>query len=413
MLDYIFTFIIAVPAAVMWIVVNSIGAAGAVFLVISVLMLPLPAMGVSMLIAWILSAVFSRLRGSNILKLVIYLLFFGAYFYAVSNLNSYITALISRGAEIAEAFRRSVFPLYHLGLSVTTGDAVSFFIYLVCALAPFVIMTSILSTRFLKIATTNRGARKVAYRQKRLKASGARMAFVKKELRLFFSIPVYILNGGLGGIFSAALSVILVVRRDLVFQMFQMAPEALPFGAPTVAALMLCLFSALSLVSGASVSIEGNTLWIARSLPISTYDVLLAKVISHSVVCGVPTLFGAIVCAAAFRPGVIGLLGLIITPLAIVVAMGFTGVAVNLRFPRLDWINPVQPVKQGASILISMLVGGVLIIVPGMLYAFLIYRIMDVDFMIFLTGVVYIGVSVLLAMSLKDKGARLYEALGG
>jgi len=412
-LDYIFTLIVAAPAAVMWIAANSIGAAGAVFLVLAVIMLPLPAMGVSILIAWILSAVFSRLRGSNILKLLVYLLFFAAYFYVVSNLNEYIRTLISRGAEIAEAFRRGAFPLYHLGLAVTEGDAVSFFIFAVCALAPFVIMTALLSSRFLKIATTNRGARKVAYRQKRLKASGARTAFVKKELRLFFSIPAYILNGGLGALFSIVVAVLLVVRRDIVFQMFQTSPDALPFGAPTVAALMLCLFSALSLVSAASVSIEGNTLWIARSLPVSTYDILLAKVASHSLVCGVPTLIGAIICAVAFGPGIIGLLALIITPLALVVTMGFAGVVINLRHPRLDWVNPVQPVKQGAAVLISMLAGAALILVPGMLYVFLLHRIMDVDFMIFLTGVVYIGISILLAMHLKDKGARLYEGLGG
>jgi ABC-2 type transport system permease protein len=176
---------------------------------------------------------------------------------------------------------------------------------------------------------------------------------------------------------------------------------------------MLCLFSALSLVSAASVSIEGNTLWIARSLPVSTYDILLAKVASHSLACGVPTLIGAIICAVALGPDLIGLLALFITPIALVVTMGFAGVAINLRFPRLDWVNPVQPVKQGASILIAMLAGAALIIAPGMLYVFLLNRIMDVGFMIFLTGVVYIGISILLAMSLKDKGARLFEELGG
>ena len=60
-----------------------------------------------------------------------------------------------------------------------------------------------------------------------------------------------------------------------------------------------------------------------------------------------------------------------------------------------------------------MLAGAALIIAPGMLYVFLLNRIMDVGFMIFLTGVVYIGISILLAMSLKDKGARLFEELGG
>ncbi|HHT17924.1 MAG TPA: hypothetical protein GXZ77_09505 [Papillibacter sp.] len=412
-LDYIFTLIVAGPAAVIWIAVNSISGVGAVFLLLSVILLPLPAMGLSMLIAWILSAIFSRLRRSNLIKLGFYLLFFVAYLYLVTNLNGYITALVSRGAEIAEAFRRTVFPLYHLGAAITQGDGVSFFIFLVCALAPFVIMTVILSSQFLKIATTNRGVRKIEYRQKRLRASGARMAFVKKELRLFFSLPVYILNGGLGGVFSVVLSVLLAVRRDLIYEMFGQTQGALPFDVPTIAALMLCLFSALSLVSAASVSIEGNTLWIARSLPVSTYDILLAKVASHSLACGVPTLIGAIICAVALGPDLIGLLALFITPIALVVTMGFAGVAINLRFPRLDWVNPVQPVKQGASILIAMLAGAALIIAPGMLYVFLLNRIMDVGFMIFLTGVVYIGISILLAMSLKDKGARLFEELGG
>jgi len=409
-LDYLFTLLVSIPAAIVWALVNAYSAAGLVFLILSVLILPLPAMAVSMLIAWILSAIFSRVPGSNAFKLIVSLAFFTGYFYVVFNMNTYIQALMERGAGIAEAFRRPLFPLYHMGLAITEGRFGSFLLYALCALAPFGVMTALLSSRFLKIATTNRGARKAVYRQKPMRARSPVMAFAMKELRLLLSLPVYIINGALGGLLAVVLAVALSFRQDVLNQAFGQMQALLD--VPSMAAAVLCLLSAMSLVSAASVSLEGNTLWIARSLPIASYDVLRSKVLSHTIACGGPMLLAALICAVSLSPRLFGVLALLVAPLALVVAMGYVGVHVNLRFPRLDWVTPAQPVKQGAAILVAMLLGGVLILTPGIIYVFLLSGFLPADMMIFFTGIVYIVLSVILDATLKTKGARLYEQLG-
>jgi len=140
--------------------------------------------------------------------------------------------------------------------------------------------------------------------------------------------------------------------------------------------------------------------------------VLRSKVLSHTIACGGPMLLAALICAVSLSPRLFGVLALLVAPLALVVAMGYVGVHVNLRFPRLDWVTPAQPVKQGAAILVAMLLGGVLILTPGIIYVFLLSGFLPADMMIFFTGIVYIVLSVILDATLKTKGARLYEQLG-
>ena len=48
---------------------------------------------------------------------------------------------------------------------------------------------------------------------------------------------------------------------------------------------------------------------------------------------------------------------MLLAPLANALLTGAVGLALNLRFPRLDWEKEVEAVKQGASVLLTLLIG--------------------------------------------------------
>ena len=48
---------------------------------------------------------------------------------------------------------------------------------------------------------------------------------------------------------------------------------------------------------------------------------------------------------------------LILAPVAYSLVMGVVGLALNLRFPRLDWEREVEAVKNGLSVLLTILTG--------------------------------------------------------
>ena len=170
-----------------------------------------------------------------------------------------------------------------MGIAIEQGS-LSLLIYLICIIAPFVIMLLVLSANFIRIAAANRGAARIKYTEKALKVSNVRTAFVKKELRHFFGNPMYMLNSALGGVFMVVGAGALVVKRDVALSFIeQLNQTGIALSPVALVCAVLGMISALNLVSAPSVSLEGKTCGLPN-LPVLPIDVLMAS--DSSVVCG-------------------------------------------------------------------------------------------------------------------------------
>ena len=98
-----------------------------------------------------------------------------------------------------------------------------------------------------------------------------------------------------------------------------------------------------------------------RAMPVKRRDWLGAKLLLSLTVALPPI----VVCGAALIVRLKLSAGLaaamILVPLVHAVLTGAVGLALNLRFPRLDWEKDVEAVKQGASVLLTIFIG---ILVP-------------------------------------------------
>lgn len=412
LLDYLFEAFIAIPAFVCWFLNGPVSVVGVIFFIISALLLPLGALAFATLVAWLIALMTSRMRNKNIVTLVLSLLFFFAYIIAASNISNLIQLLILRGAEIAATIQRYIFPAYHLGLAIDSGNVVSMLLFALCAIVPFVIAIAILSTNFIKIATTNRGAVKIQYRERALKVSGVRTAFVVKELRHFFSNPMYVLNTAIGGVFMMIGAVALVIKREVVLGMIQ---ELNKTGLDISSAILICAaltaVASMNFVSAPSISLEGKNLWIAKSLPVNTFDILISKAIMHILVCGIPAVISAVICALTLQVSALQFVLLLSVPLMYTVLTALFGVTINLQFPRFDWLNEIQPIKQGVSTLLSMFGTMAIMTVLIIVYVFLLNGVMGAELYMLLCLVLFFLLSAGLYRYLKKGGSRRFETL--
>jgi ABC-2 type transport system permease protein len=133
----------------------------------------------------------------------------------------------------------------------------------------------------------------------------------------------------------------------------------------------------LVLFTAPSVSLEGKSLWIARSMPVPTREVLRAKQNMNLWLTLPCVLFCSLAGLFVFRPGPAAAAGLVLLPAAFTVLSGNIGLIANLRHPNLSWINETQAVKQGMSVLLSMLVNWGLALAAGLPYLLLLESRMD------------------------------------
>ena len=108
-----------------------------------------------------------------------------------------------------------------------------------------------------------------------------------------------------------------------------------------------------------SVSLEGKQWWIMSSLPLSTENILSAKIIMNLILVLPFYLVSEVLLILALHPGLPELVWLALIPAVSVIFSSVFGLAVNLRFPVFTWESEVSVVKQSASSLVGGL-GGVL-----------------------------------------------------
>ena len=132
--------------------------------------------------------------------------------------------------------------------------------------------------------------------------------------------------------------------------------------------LAICTLASFNDITAPSISLEGKTIWLAKSLPVKIEDILNAKVKMHLILTGIPSLFVSLVCIYLSKSDVAMSLFMIITPVLSITFSALFGLIVNLNMPNLKWTNEMVPIKQSLSVFISMMVP---MIVNGI--AFLLY----------------------------------------
>ncbi len=410
LLNYLYQSFILIPAVGIYF--HAAGAKPSVLImfILVFLLLPLIPLTLSCIVGWIIALIVARLRNKNIITMILSLGFLGAYFAVFSQMNRYITALVEKGAAIGDAIKKAVFPVYHMGLAITEGNIMSLAIFALCAIVPFAVVYVILSKSFIKLATSKRGANKIKYKEEALKVSSARAALIKKELRHFVSSPMYMMNSALGIIFILVVAGGAIVKKDMIFQVLEIAPEFRNLTGPLIC-LILSALTATNFISAPSISLEGKNLWIAQSLPVDGGEVLMSKAYMHMIVCIPPLLITSTVCNFVFDLSLISRIFVYLLPITVTAFTAFLGVAINLKFPKFDWISETVAVKQGLSSMIAMFGSVAFVALPVIIYVKFLMKSLSADIYLIICAVVFMLLSLGLVRYLKTRGREIFMHL--
>lgn len=399
-----FELVVAGPAAVAWLINCPVKPMGVLAFALVCLALPFFGVALSSLFGWLLALLTARVRRKSLVSTVFSLCFLAAYFYIYSNINTLLQNLVLNSADIAASFG-VVTPLYRLGTAMAEGDVVGLIIGLVCLIAPFIVAYFILSKTFIRTATTRRGSAKLRYVKKEAKVASASAALLRRELARLLSSHTYIMNCALGAIVNIVMAVALVIKGGDV---------AVIIGATGLGSLVepmliiaLCALAGMTTISACAVSLEGKNLWIVRSMPVESGKVLVAKLALHLLVSAPTMLIAQIAAIVVFRPAGLMLLWVLLIPQTFNVLMALIGLWANLKFPKLNWQNETQAVKQGVSVIIPIFGGWGILTLPVVAVA-------TFENVHIVAGVFLILIAVASALIYKwiiSRGAKVFERL--
>ena len=294
------------------------------------------------------------------------------------------------------------------------GNLASLAIFVVIIVAIFGVVYFALSMSVTKIMTTKKGEKKATYVKKEMVNSGIDAALLRKEFKRLTSSVNYIMNCGLGAIFMLFAGVALIYKASDIKEVVDM--YAAVFGDKITEILPLLAIAAIGTmasmcdISAPSVSLEGNTLWILKSLPIDPIKPLMAKLKLNIYVAIVPAFFVAVCGIIVFDFDFYYSAMIILAAIVFVIFYSLLGLVANLKFPNLEWTNEIVPIKQGMSVIITMLGGMCFVFLLGGLY----YLLWDYVTPRLYAALVLVFVAImdyLMYLWIKKRGARIFANL--
>jgi len=127
---------------------------------------------------------------------------------------------------------------------------------------------------------------------------------------------------------------------------------------------ILCVLAGMTTISACSVSLEGKHLWIVRSMPVESGKVLRAKLALHILISAPGMLFAQLAAIWVFGISGLALLWILLIPQIFNVLIALIGLWANLKFPKLNWQNETQAVKQGVSVIVPIFGSWGILILP-------------------------------------------------
>lgn len=360
-------------------------------------------------LGWVVAKVNAKLKHKSFLTVLVSLLFLGGYYYLYFRANTLLQNVVASGADLAAGIRGSAYPLYLFGRA-GEGDRFSLLILGAVVLALFGLVCLLLSHSFLKIATGSGAAAKASYRERKVRAKRCGSALFSKELARFLSSPTYMLNCGLGTLLLVAAAALAVIKGSWIRTLFGAVFPGAPGAVPLLGTAGVCVLAAMNDITAPSVSLEGKTIWLVQSLPVSPWQALRAKLWLHLALTEPPALLCGLCMAAVLRPApALGVL-MALSPLAFGLFSAALGLTFNLRMPNLNWTSETAAVKQSVGVLLSLLAGWGYTLALAGLYLLVGSRMAPALYLLVCTGLT-LAVSALLLHWLRGRGARIFAAL--
>lgn len=410
-LNYIYTCMMLIPAIVIRFMHLGFDGRILLFFVICSLCLPFLCATVTCIFGWLSAIVSSGSKSKIFIQTIAALALFGGYMIVNFNIQNYITKLVENGESALSAIEKAAPPFYWFGAAISNGDITALIKFALCCIVPFILVYLLISKTFFRISLSHKTSAKKKYVQGTMKASGARAALIRKEFARFFSMPNYMLNCGIGALLALMLAgTVFIKGEDFLLKMFPM--ESGELYVPAIYCVAICFCTIMCNSASVSLSIEGKSFGILKSMPVSALDVYTAKVITNmaiSMPCGMIAVFAG---WYAFDIPVFYKLAILAVVFATSVFGALFGITVNTHFPKFDWLNATVVIKQSTSSFISVFGGMGVVTLPTAVYGTVLNRFLSAEIYLFIVAGILLLISCGMFVSLRINGEKLYREMG-
>ncbi len=227
-------------------------------------------------------------------------------------------------------------------------------------IAVYVLFILIYSRTIIRVTAQGMQGYHVAnFRLKKVKRAGSLGALMRQEWQRYFNNFTYFLNTSMGMIVLMIMSIYVIFIdnpiKDLITELMIERGDVLAKIWQTFILAISCVGS-MTCTTGVSISLEGKSLWILKSIPADVKEIFLAKIMVNVILIMVPSTLSLLGLGIAFHLPLLYYIVGIVMLAATALFISMLGLLINLRFPKLEFDREVVVIKQSLSAFLSIMI---------------------------------------------------------
>lgn len=359
--QYIYNLMFLLPAFIVYIIFERPGLSFYLISILMTILIPLIPTVVSSIIGYLVKTISSKFKAKKIIQTILSIIVFLIIYILSLRLNDFIENIATKATSINDMLTKIYYPIGAYIELITDFNILTLVKLILICIVPLLVFIYIGSKFYFKVVFNSK---EISTKSKKLKETDLKekktplKALTIKELKRYFSSPVYMFNTCFGLILILVMSFFLFIKGETAFKDML---KTMDFDINTTIDFLfyiIILFAAmLTSITSSSISLEGKTINITKSLPVSEKTILNSKILMALTIELPFILISILLFIIKFTPSLtytitIILLGLIVPTLTAVI-----GLLVNLKYPKLNFSSDTEVVKQSISSMISIFSG--------------------------------------------------------
>ena len=349
-----FTLILAGISLVTFGIIQNLSIIYYLFTILTLIFIPIIPTVIGSIIGYFIAYLTSKVKCKKLFETVMTFLVFLIIMFMQYFVTYIITKINFSNIDINKIFSGILQPIRYVEEYLIYNNYLSLIYYILINIIILTLFILIFKKCYISI-TQKLNVHNVnsKYIEKKVKQKSIFNTLLLKETKRYFSIPIYVFNTSFMLIVILILAIIsLFIDKEVVITML----NTYKVNIVMILTYIIGIISVMSISSNVSISIEGKKLQLLKVLPVKTKDILLAKVAFNILLICIPIFILLLLLYISLDFSIYALIHLYIFTFILSVFVSLFGIIVNLKFPKLEFDNYTQVVKQSASPLITLIV---------------------------------------------------------
>jgi ABC-2 type transport system permease protein len=387
--------------------------------VIMLFILPIIPIVLSCIIGTITTALASRFKLKNLAQIIVTTIMLLGIFYISMNFDGFLNDVAKHATSLNDLITKIYYPAGIYARLSTDFNWVDLLVFVGVNILIYTITVSILSKFYFKINSRLKkvtSTKKTNINKLTIKQNSPTKSLIKKEFTTFFKTPVFIVNAGFGLVLFIAAAILVSIKFNSVIpvltdpEKFNLEKDIIINNVSLICFILIAMAGFMTSITNSVISLEGKNISILKSLPIKAKTILMSKIYSSLIITTPPILIGDLILFIRFRLSIIEMVLLLILSILIPLTSHFIGIIVNLKYPKLDWENQAEVVKQSTSSFVAVMTGMLLLVLSAFVAFKLIGVIPAISILIIIT-ILFIIIDSILYLYLDKIGTKQFNKL--